>query len=198
MDRMPTRELLEYLHALEIESVPASAISAAQNCVLDTLGCALFGSPEPWSRIMAVEMLAEGSKGNSTIVGTAGSVAAPAAALCNGTAAHGFELDDHLDEAIVHPGAIIVSAGACCRGSRRGDRCERAPRCHRRLRVRKSSRTCHGRSTFAARMAQDLGRRSRRRCRRRGESDEPLRGSDAMRGRSCVCNVLGHQSLRGG
>jgi 2-methylcitrate dehydratase PrpD len=49
-------------------------------------------------------------RGRSTIVGVSGGVAAPAAALCNGTAAHGFELDDHLDEAIVHPGAIIVSA----------------------------------------------------------------------------------------
>jgi 2-methylcitrate dehydratase PrpD len=30
--------------------------------------------------------------------------------LCNGTASHGFELDDLLDEAIVHPGAIVVPA----------------------------------------------------------------------------------------
>jgi 2-methylcitrate dehydratase PrpD len=30
--------------------------------------------------------------------------------LCNGTAIHGFELDDVLDEAIVHPGAVVVPA----------------------------------------------------------------------------------------
>ena len=105
-----TRELLEFLTALEIERLPHTTVAAAQNCVLDTLGCALFGSPEPWSRIMAAEMQAEAPRGNSTIVGQRATVAAPAAALCNGTAAHGFELDDHLDEAIVHPGAIIVSA----------------------------------------------------------------------------------------
>lgn len=105
-----THELLEFLHGLELERLPPSVAVAAQNCVLDTLGCALFGSTEPWSRIMAAEMLAEGSRGTSTIVGARASVAAPAAALCNGTAAHGFELDDHLDEAIVHPGAIVVSA----------------------------------------------------------------------------------------
>jgi 2-methylcitrate dehydratase PrpD len=85
-------------------------VDAAKNCVLDTVGCALFGSPEPWSRIMAAEMLAEAARGDSTLIGARGTVTAPAAALCNGTAAHGFELDDHLDEAIVHPGAIIVSA----------------------------------------------------------------------------------------
>jgi 2-methylcitrate dehydratase PrpD len=59
---------------------------------------------------MAAEVLTEAPRGRSTIVGQRATVAAPAAALCNGTAAHGFELDDHLDEAIVHPGAIIVSA----------------------------------------------------------------------------------------
>jgi 2-methylcitrate dehydratase PrpD len=105
-----TRELLEFLHAIDLERVPLTVIHAAKNCALDTLGCALFGSPEPWSRMMADEMLAEGSTGKSTIVGRDTTVAAPAAALCNGTAAHGFELDDHLDEAIVHPGAIVVSA----------------------------------------------------------------------------------------
>jgi 2-methylcitrate dehydratase PrpD len=106
----PTRELLAFLQALEFGRLPPDVVQAARNCVLDTTGCALFGSPEPWSRIMVAEVLAEATQGNSTIVGERASVSAPAAALCNGTAAHGFELDDHLDEAIVHPGAIIVSA----------------------------------------------------------------------------------------
>ena len=105
-----TRRLTDFLHALSTGRVPASAIDAAKWCLLDTLGCMLFGAPEPWSRIMAAEVLDEGSSGRSTIVGQSRTVAAPAAALCNGTAAHGFELDDHLDEAIVHPGAIVVSA----------------------------------------------------------------------------------------
>ena len=64
-----TRKLLEFLRSIEADRLPRDVISAAQNCVLDTLGCALFGSPEAWSRIMADEMLAEGSKGDSTIVG---------------------------------------------------------------------------------------------------------------------------------
>ena len=108
--KTPTRELIEFLHALSCDRLPPSAVAAAKRALLDTLGCALFGAPEPWSQIMAAEVIAEGSKGRSTIVGHDEVVAAPAAALCNGTAAHGFELDDHLDEAIVHPGAIVVSA----------------------------------------------------------------------------------------
>ena len=106
----PTRELLDFAAALALDRVPAGAIDAAKWCLLDTLGCMLFGAPEPWSRIMAAEMLAEGSTGVASIVGQSALASAPAAALCNGTAAHGFELDDHLDEAIVHPGAIVVSA----------------------------------------------------------------------------------------
>ena len=101
-NKRPTRELVEFLHALTLERVATGAVSAAKRALLDTLGCALFGAPEPWSQIMAAEVIAEGSKGRSTIVGHDEAVAAPAAALCNATAAHGFELDDHLDEAIVH------------------------------------------------------------------------------------------------
>jgi len=108
--RSTSRELTDFLHALSTERVPASALDAAKWCLLDTIGCMLFGAPEPWSKIMAAEVLEEGSQGRSTIVDHSETVAAPAAALCNGTAAHGFELDDHLDEAIVHPGAIVVSA----------------------------------------------------------------------------------------
>jgi 2-methylcitrate dehydratase PrpD len=108
--RSPTRALVDFLHGLTLASLPQGVIDAAKWCLLDTLGCALFGAPEPWSQIMAAEMLAEGSNGRSSIVGHRQTVAAPAAALCNGTAAHGFELDDHLDEAIVHPGAIVISA----------------------------------------------------------------------------------------
>jgi 2-methylcitrate dehydratase PrpD len=108
--RTYSRELIEFIHALKLETLPPDIVQRAKGVLLDSLGCTLFGSLQPWSKIMAAEMLAEGSQGRSTIVGQKQMVAAPAAALCNGTATHGFELDDLLDEAIVHPGAIIVPA----------------------------------------------------------------------------------------
>jgi 2-methylcitrate dehydratase PrpD len=104
------RELVDFLQSLEIHAVPAAVSDIAKWCLLDALGCVLFGSQQEWSRIMREEMSAEGARGNSTVVGHAQAFAAPAAALCNGTAAHGFELDDLLDEPIVHPGAIIIPA----------------------------------------------------------------------------------------
>src|SRR6185503_5226707 len=105
-----SRELIEFTHGLKLESLPPDIVARAKGCLLDSLGCALFGSLQPWAKIMAEEMLAEGSRGHSTVIGQQQTLAAPAAALCNGTAAHGFELDDLLDEAIAHPGAIIIPA----------------------------------------------------------------------------------------
>jgi len=104
------RELIDFLQGLEVGAVPSVVGDIAKWCLLDALGCVLFGSQQEWSRIMREEMAAEGTRGNSTVVGSAQPFAAPAAALCNGTAAHGFELDDLLDEPIVHPGAIIIPA----------------------------------------------------------------------------------------
>jgi len=108
--RPHSRELIEFVHALKLETLPPDIVQRARGVLLDSLGCTLFGSLQPWSRIMAEEVLSESPRGRSTIVGQKQTVAAPAAALCNGTATHGFELDDLLDEAIVHPGAIVVPA----------------------------------------------------------------------------------------
>ena len=44
--RTPARELVDFVHGLSSETVPASAMDAAKGCLLDTLGCALFGYPE--------------------------------------------------------------------------------------------------------------------------------------------------------
>jgi 2-methylcitrate dehydratase PrpD len=108
--RSPAAAMLEFLGGLSVETLPPQVVRQAKWALLDTLGCAIFGSRLAWARIIAAEMLAEGPRGTSTIIGERQPVAAPAAALANGTAAHGYELDDHLDAAVVHPGAVVVSA----------------------------------------------------------------------------------------
>jgi 2-methylcitrate dehydratase PrpD len=106
----PALALLAYLQSRTIAAISAKAVADARWCVLDSLGCGLFGAQQTWSRLIAEEMLAEGSRGEASLFGRGQTLAAPGAALCNGTAIHGFELDDLLDEAIVHPGAVIVPA----------------------------------------------------------------------------------------
>ena len=104
------KELLQRLQTLALNDLPRDTIANAKWCFLDSLGCGLYGSKEQWSEIMAAEILGDASRGNSTVFGRSETAAAALAALVNGTATHGFELDDLLDEAIVHPGAIVVPA----------------------------------------------------------------------------------------
>lgn len=105
-----SEELITFLHGMSARSLPDRVLDMARHCLLDTLGCALFGSTQPWSKILQTEMMEEGARGVANVFGTRLKLAAPAAALCNGTASHGFELDDLIDEPIVHPGAVVVPA----------------------------------------------------------------------------------------
>jgi 2-methylcitrate dehydratase PrpD len=59
---------------------------------------------------MADEILADRCEGPCSVLGSAHTAPAAHAALCNGTAIHGFELDDLLPASIVHPGTVIVPA----------------------------------------------------------------------------------------
>jgi 2-methylcitrate dehydratase PrpD len=104
------QELLRFVHGLRLKDIPADVVDGAKACLLDALGCGLFGSGQPWSRILADEVLADASAGDSTVIGRAHTVSAPAAALCNGTAIHGFELDDLIAESIIHPAACVIPA----------------------------------------------------------------------------------------
>lgn len=101
-------QLIETVSALKPSAIPQSAYDNAQRCLLDAIGCGLFGASQPWSKIMAAQLFAERSQGAATVLGHAAPLAAPAAALCNGTAIHGFELDDLLPAAIIHPGTVII------------------------------------------------------------------------------------------
>jgi 2-methylcitrate dehydratase PrpD len=104
------RDLLAFVHGLSLDDLPVDVVDGARTCLLDALGCGLFGSGQVWSQILADEMAAEGSSGHSTVIGWQQQLSAPAAALCNGTAIHGFELDDLIAESITHPAACVIPA----------------------------------------------------------------------------------------
>jgi 2-methylcitrate dehydratase PrpD len=94
----------------EKHAIPARVLEPARECLLDALGCGLFGATQPWGEIMSAEAYADGSSGVCTVLGSTGTVAPPQAALCNGTSIHGFELDDLLPASIIHPGTVIIPA----------------------------------------------------------------------------------------
>ncbi|RUZ71959.1 MmgE/PrpD family protein [Mesorhizobium sp. M7A.F.Ca.US.006.01.1.1] len=103
-------ELIDFVRDISIERMPQAVVEQARVCLLEALGCGAFGSGQPWSRILSDEMVAEGSRGASSLIGRTEKLAAPAAAMCNGTSIHGFELDDLIAESVVHPGAAVIPA----------------------------------------------------------------------------------------
>src|SRR3954469_19850190 len=94
----------------EKQQIPDRILERAKECLLDALGCGLFGYTQPWGEIMAAEAYADGSSGPCTVLGARDTVAPAQAALCNGTSIHGFELDDLLPASIIHPGTVIIPA----------------------------------------------------------------------------------------
>ena len=102
-------ELADFLAGLRAQITQAH-MTAACNCVVDTLGCIAYGTDKPWSAAATRHALASGGGGACTVVGWDGTASPAAAAFANGTAAHAFELDDVHEEAVNHPGAVVVPA----------------------------------------------------------------------------------------
>lgn len=101
-------ELIEFLWRFSNAPLSTELTEATQRVLLDTLGCALYGASQPWTRIVAE--FASDRPGLATIAGLSGNFHLAAAALTNGTSAHGFELDDYLEGCFTHAGAVIVPA----------------------------------------------------------------------------------------
>lgn len=104
------QELVSFAHRLTLADLPPDVVARARICLLEAMGCGIFGSTQPWSRILLSEVEAEGAPGACTAFGASRTLAAPAAALVNGTAIHGFELDDLIAESITHPAACVIPA----------------------------------------------------------------------------------------
>jgi aconitate decarboxylase len=103
--------LAAFAAAVDFGSIPADVIDHAKVCLLDTIGCGLFGSTLPWARIAYDTAVAAcGGQGNVVVWGRAGRLQAADSALVNGTAVHAFELDDLHPRSIVHPGSVVTTA----------------------------------------------------------------------------------------
>ncbi len=106
----PTRELAAFASRLRIEDLPASTIAHAKRCILDALGCGIYGSRLEWTRLLTETLQSASGTGDAVLWGTGDTLAADAAALINGTAVHSFEMDDLHKTAIMHPGGVTLPA----------------------------------------------------------------------------------------
>ncbi|MBL25248.1 MAG: 2-methylcitrate dehydratase [Rhodospirillaceae bacterium] len=103
-----TRIVAEWVANLKYEDIPEETLGHAKRALLDSLGCGIFGSRQEWCRL-ATMVAAENSPGGPcTIWGTDKKVGPIDAAMVNGTAIHGFEIDDLHVESMLHPGAVIL------------------------------------------------------------------------------------------
>jgi 2-methylcitrate dehydratase PrpD len=106
----PTRALAEFVAEFSYKSIPAEVIAHVKFCLLDSLGCALFGSTLPWGKIIT-SFTKELGKGKGALIwGDGGEVPSTSAPLANGTLIHSFEMDDLHRVGVIHPGSEAIPA----------------------------------------------------------------------------------------
>ncbi|PJJ55605.1 MmgE/PrpD family protein [Compostimonas suwonensis] len=102
--------LAEFASQLRFADLPPEVVAHAKRCIADTVACGLYGSTLPWTRILHESIASVDGEGGCVVWGTPGGLSAPDAALVNGAAVHGFELDDLHQQSIVHPGSVVLPA----------------------------------------------------------------------------------------
>jgi 2-methylcitrate dehydratase PrpD len=103
-----TKVLARYASDLQFADLPDAAVDRLKACLLDTIGCGLFGSTLQWGNIIADFAIEMGGAAESSLWGFPQKVAAQNAALANGTMVHGFEIDDLHKDSIVHLGSVAI------------------------------------------------------------------------------------------
>jgi 2-methylcitrate dehydratase PrpD len=109
-DRGVTAALAEFVVGLRPAQVPEAAWRRAEECALDTLGCALGGAREPLADPLVRLALAQGPTPQATLLGRGERVAVTWAALVNGSLAHALDYDDVFTGMIGHPSAPLWPA----------------------------------------------------------------------------------------
>lgn len=109
-----TRELAEFAVKLRYEDLPPEVINDAKRCILDSLGCGVFGAKTPWveSVTRVVERL--GQSKTASAWGMKVKADPLGVSFINGTAAQGYELDDCHDQSMSHYGAGVIPAVLAC------------------------------------------------------------------------------------
>jgi len=105
-----TDRLIGQLFALRLQDIPERTREQAANCLIDGVGCGLFGATRMWSRLLVEEMLEDRADGNCLVLGRPERLTPAGAALCNGTAIHAFEMDDLIAATVIHPAAAVIPA----------------------------------------------------------------------------------------
>src|SRR6266568_9064918 len=112
MQRQPTADLAQFCATLRGEDVLPAVRERVRYLLLDHLGVTLRGSllPSSLATYTMVQAMNGSSNEGSTIFGRDERAEAAWAALANGVAAHGLEMDDVENRSSLHPGVVVFPA----------------------------------------------------------------------------------------
>src|SRR5919201_850294 len=110
MTHHATQQLAEFVVSTSLSHMPDEVVDRAKYFVLDYLGVALHGSLVDSSATMRAFVDRFAPPGHATIIGCDHGAHPAYAALVNGAAAHGIEMDDTHQEGSIHLGAPVISA----------------------------------------------------------------------------------------
>jgi 2-methylcitrate dehydratase PrpD len=116
VSRSEEERLIDFLGALRYEDLPDSAVEATLALILDQFTCALLGLEMPWTRTLRAVVARPDAAGLSpngpgaVVYDDPTPMTPELAALVNGTAAHGFDLDDLHLATMSHPGCVVIPA----------------------------------------------------------------------------------------
>ncbi len=106
------QRVVEFALDTNWNDLPESVRHQSKRALLDNLGVLIAGGTTPAARIMQAfvedQMAAAGPQALCTVISTGNKVSAAGAALANGTAANGLDMDDGYNLAKGHPGAALL------------------------------------------------------------------------------------------
>ena len=107
-DNRYTRAIAEFVAGLRYEQIPPEVIGRLKLLILDALGCAIYGTALPWSKILIDTLTRLDASTACGVWGTAARLSAPHAALANGTLVQSFELDDVHRAGVLHVSSVTL------------------------------------------------------------------------------------------
>ena len=103
-----TSAIAQFVSGLRYDDIPEDVIARIKLLILDSLGCALYGTALEWSRILRTTLTKLDTTKACRVWGTGEKLSAPHAALVNGTLIQSFELDDVHRQGVLHVGAVTL------------------------------------------------------------------------------------------
>lgn len=104
---MLTRQIAQFAAAYPYDAIPAAAITAAKNAILDFLGVSIAGSGSRAGKLITRYSINSASSGDATIIASGATATCEMAALANGALAHAEDYDDISESWNSHPTATL-------------------------------------------------------------------------------------------